>query len=71
MGAIKAKVEDLSAAHTHPTSAERFLRLEEATKEIKAKIAAGKPLMPELEKEPPWLQKAPSASESDKETPSS
>ena len=71
MGAIKAKVEDLSVARTHPTSAERFLRLEEATKEIKAKIAAGKPLLPELEKEPPWLQKAPSPSETDKETPSS
>ncbi len=71
MGAIKANVEDLSVARSHPTSAERFLRLEEATKEIKVKIAAGKPLMPELEKEPPWLKKAPGTPESDKETPSS
>lgn len=64
------EIDDVSMARTHPTSAKQFLRLEEATKEIKAKIAAEKPLMPKFEKELPSLQKAPNPSESDKETPS-
>lgn len=35
-------------ASSHPTSAERFLRLDQTVAEIKAKEAAGLPLMPEM-----------------------
>lgn len=34
-------------ASTHPTSAERFIRLDKTVAEIKAKVAAGAPLLPE------------------------
>ena len=34
-------------ASTHPTSAERFIRLDRTVAEIKAKVAAGAPLLPE------------------------
>lgn len=71
MGATAANVGNLETATTHPTSAERFLRLEKSTAEIKAKIAAGKPLTPEFETEAPWLRKRPSEDEPDTESPSS
>lgn len=59
MGAERRNVNALSVAHSHPTSAERFLRMEQAAAEIQTKIAAGAPLMPELKGEAPWLQKEP------------
>jgi hypothetical protein len=34
-------------ASTHPTSAERFIRLDRTAAEIRAKVDAGKPLLPE------------------------
>ena len=34
-------------ASTHPTSAERFVRIEQWRRELRTKIAAGKPLIPE------------------------
>lgn len=37
-------------ASSHPTTAERFIRLEKTVAEIQAKQAAGQPLMPELKK---------------------
>ena len=37
----------ISYASSHPTSAERFIRLDRAAAEIKAKLDAGKPLLPE------------------------
>jgi predicted Zn-dependent protease len=38
-------------ASTHPTSAERFVRLEQIVAEIQRKVAAGEPLVPELKAE--------------------
>jgi hypothetical protein len=34
-------------ASTHPTSAERFIRLDKTVTEIQAKVASGAPLLPE------------------------
>jgi predicted Zn-dependent protease len=34
-------------ASTHPTSAERFIRLDKTVAELKAKLASGAPLLPE------------------------
>ena len=59
MGAERRNVKELNVAHSHPTSAERFLRMEKAAAELQAKIAAGMPLMPELKGEAPWLKKEP------------
>jgi hypothetical protein len=39
-------------ASSHPTTAERYLRLEQAAAEIEGKRAAGQPLLPELKVEP-------------------
>lgn len=71
MGAARTNIQELKLSGSHPTSTERFLRLEKATAEIKAKIAAGKPLVPDLEKEAPWLKKEPKASDTEEEEPSS
>lgn len=35
-------------ASSHPTTAERFVRLEEWTKEFEAKKAAGEPILPNM-----------------------
>ncbi|MEX2618487.1 MAG: M48 family metallopeptidase [Alphaproteobacteria bacterium] len=59
MGAERRNVNELHVAHSHPTSAERFLRMEKAAAEIQTKIAAGLPLIPELKGEAPWLKKEP------------
>lgn len=34
-------------ASTHPTTAERFIRLDKTPAEIRAKVASGAPLLPE------------------------
>lgn len=38
----------IKMASTHPTSAERFVRLEHTSEEIDQKKTAGRPLMPEM-----------------------
>jgi hypothetical protein len=41
--------EAIDFAHTHPTSASRFLRMEKAVEEIRAKQEKGVPLRPEMQ----------------------
>jgi len=51
---------------SHPATPERFVALEETVKEIKAKKAAGKPLMPNLKNAPDLLIEPSSAAEKSK-----
>lgn len=43
--------ESIGFAHTHPTTAERFVRMERGVGEIRARKEAGRPLRPEMEGE--------------------
>jgi len=43
----------ISHATTHPTTAQRYVALDKAVREIAAKQAAGQPLLPETEFDPP------------------
>ncbi|NQU57964.1 MAG: M48 family metalloprotease [Rhodospirillales bacterium] len=45
--------KSISLATTHPANADRFVGIENTIKEIKAKIAAGEPLEPEMKKTKP------------------
>lgn len=51
---------------THPATPERFVALEETVKEIKAKKAAGKPLVPNLKNAPDLMDDTSSSSTSQK-----
>ena len=44
----QANPETIGLAFSHPTSAERFVRMEKAIQEIEAKRVAGQPLQPEM-----------------------
>ena len=46
-------VQSISLTTTHPANADRFVGIENTIKEIKAKIAAGEPLQPEMKKTKP------------------
>ena len=41
----------IGLATSHPTSAERFVRIEQAVKEIEEKREEGRPLLPEMRPE--------------------
>lgn len=45
----QANPESIGMASTHPTSAERFVRLEEAIEEVKTKQKKGEELLPEMQ----------------------
>lgn len=54
---------------SHPATPERFVALEETVKEIKAKKAAGKPLVPNLKNAPDLITEPSDTPEKSKASP--